>query len=315
VVTRSTGSCLITGWAEFLAKHGLHLGHENHKVHRHEPFSVHLANLGRKTNMFPKGTRVGNAWPPTGEARPLFQKALLAVRRELAARTELDKEAIVAEAESRPAPTRVPPAKEPETPEVNWAGMPRKLHRNKHSLLEQFKGTWSRKLRQLEATTHHIQLKAHAKPVFSGPYRARPHCRQEIAKQVKKMLDLGVIEPSDAEWSILVIVVPKPCGHFRFYVDYRRLNQRTVKDVYPIPRMDDCLDSLGDATVFSTLYCNAGYWTIPVASEDRVKTTFTSHTGLFRFLWLPFGQVNAPTFFQRALENILSGVRLQTSLV
>jgi len=79
--------------------------------------------------------------------------------------------------------------------------------------------------------------------------------------------------------------------------------------------MDDCLDSLGDATVFSTLDCNAGYWQIPVAAEDRDKTTFTSHTGLFRFLRLPFGLVNAPASFQRAFVIILSGLRWQTCLV
>jgi len=112
-----------------------------------------------------------------------------------------------------------------------------------------------------------------------------------------------------------VVVVPKPGGHFRFCVDYRRLNERTVKDVYPIPRMDDCLDSLNDATVFSTLDCNAGYWQIPVAAEDREKTTFTSHTNFFRFIRLPFGLVNAPAFFQRALDIILSGLRWQTCLV
>ena len=74
-----------------------------------------------------------------------------------------------------------------------------------------------------------------------------------------------------------MVVVPKPGGHFRFRVDYRRLSERTVKDVYPIPRMDDCLDSLGDATVFSTLDCNFGYWQIPVAAENETvrRSRFT----------------------------------------
>jgi len=98
-------------------------------------------------------------------------------------------------------------------------------------------------------------------------------------------------------------------------VDYRRLNERKVKNFNPIPRMDDCLDSLGDATVFSTLECNAGYWRIPVAAEDRNKTTFTSHTGSFQFLRLPFGLVNAPASFQRALDIILSCLRWKTCLV
>jgi len=137
----------------------------------------------------------------------------------------------------------------------------------------------------------------------------------EIEKQVKKILDLGVIEPPDAEWSFRVLVVPNPGGHFRFCADYRRLNERTVKNVYPIPRMHDCLDSLGDATVFSAMDSNARSWQIPVAAEDRDKTKFTSHTGLFRFLRLPFGLVNAPASFQRALDIILSSLRWQTCLV
>jgi len=129
------------------------------------------------------------------------------------------------------------------------------------------------------------------------------------------MLDLGVIAPSNAQWSFPVVFVPNPGGHFRFYVDHRRLNERTVKDFYPIPRMDDCADSLGDDTVFSTLDCNSGYWHIPAASKDRYATTLTSRTGMFRLLRLPFGLVNAPTSFKRALDIISSGLRWQTCLV
>jgi len=84
------GSCLIKGRAEFLAKHGLHLAHGlQKKVHRHEPFSVLLFNLGRKTKTFADGTRVRVAEPYTGEARPLSQGALLAVQQELAAWQDL----------------------------------------------------------------------------------------------------------------------------------------------------------------------------------------------------------------------------------
>jgi len=198
---------------------------------------------------------------------------------------------------------------------VNCAGVPTEQHGKVHGLLDQFKGMWSGKLGEIKATTHHIELKPDAKPVYSAPYRAGPYRCLEIEKQVKKMLDPGVMEPSDAEWSFPVVVVRKPGGYFRFCVEYRRLNESTVKDVYPIPRMDDCLDSLGDATAFSTLDCNAGYWQIPVASEDRDKTTFTSHTGLLRILRLRFGLVNAPASFQRGLDIILSGQRWQTCLV
>jgi Reverse transcriptase (RNA-dependent DNA polymerase) len=79
--------------------------------------------------------------------------------------------------------------------------------------------------------------------------------------------------------------------------------------------MDECIDSLGDAAVFTTLDCNSGYWQIPVHPEDRDKTTFTSHYGIYRFLRLPFGLRNAPATFQRSIDIILSGVKWKTCLV
>ena len=108
------------------------------------------------------------------------------------------------------------------------------------------------------------------------------HSLLQIEKQVEKMLDLGVIEPTNAEGSVPIVFVPKPGGHFRFCVDYRGLHELTVKDVKPIHSMENFLDSLVKATVFSTLECNEGHWKIPVAAENRNKTTFTCHTGLLR---------------------------------
>jgi len=170
-----------------LAKHRLHLADGHHrKVHRNESFSVLLINLGRKTKTFSKGTQVWVAEPYTCEARPLFQGAFLAVKQKPAARQELDTQVTMAEAEGPPEPPVVPPTKKPETPEVNWAGVPKDLHGKVHGLLYQLKGMWSGKLGELKATAHHIQLKPDAKPVYSAPYRAVPHRRLEIEKRVKK---------------------------------------------------------------------------------------------------------------------------------
>jgi len=88
-----------------------------------------------------------------------------------------------------------------------------------------------------------------------------------------------------------------------------------VRDVYPLPRMDDCIDFLGDAKVFYTLDCNAGYWQIPVAEEDRDRTTFVCHEGAYRYIPLPFGLPIAPATFQRAIGMILGGLKWKHCLV
>ena len=89
----------------------------------------------------------------------------------------------------------------------------------------------------------------------------------------------------------------------------------TIRDVYPLPRMDDYIDSLGEASVFTTLDCNSGYWQIPIREEDRDKTAFTSHAGTFRFIRMPVGLTNAPATFQRTIDILLSRYRLQSCLV
>ena len=129
------------------------------------------------------------------------------------------------------------------------------------------------------------------------------------------MISSGVTSRSQSEWASLVVLIPKPDGPLRFCVDYRLLNAMTVLDTYSIPRMDECLDSLGEANVFATLDCNSGYCQIPVAEEDRLKTTFTRHAGTFQFNRMPFGLMNAPATFQRMLDILLSGYRWKSCLI
>lgn len=129
------------------------------------------------------------------------------------------------------------------------------------------------------------------------------------------MLDKEVIEPSPSEWASPVVFARKKDGTMRFCVDYRRLNAMTVPESYPIPRMDECLDSLGEAEIFSSLDCNWGYWQLSFSKADIDKTTFTSHYGTYRFKRMPFGLQNAPTTFQRAIDVVLASVKWQFALV
>lgn len=94
------------------------------------------------------------------------------------------------------------------------------------------------------------------------------------------MLQEGVIEPSQAESASPGVLIPKQDGSLRFCVDYLRLNSLKVRDSYPIPRMDECFDSLGDFQVVSTLDCNSGYWKVPIDPADKDKTSSNCHSGL-----------------------------------
>jgi Reverse transcriptase (RNA-dependent DNA polymerase) len=163
--------------------------------------------------------------------------------------------------------------------------------------------------------THRIEVLPGSKPVHAQPYRAGSHVRVAEKTEIDRMQAQQVIEPATCEWASPIVLVPKPDGTLRFCVDYRRLHTITVPDTYPLSRMDECIDSLGDALVFTTLDCNSGYWKIPVHPGDRDKTTFTSHYGIYRFLRLPFGLRNAPATFQRAIDIILSGIKWKTCLV
>ena len=148
---------------------------------------------------------------------------------------------------------------------------------------------WDGRLSQVHSTAHRIQLIPGAKPAYSQPYRAGTKAREAESSEIHRMLRAGVIEPATSEWASPVVLVPKPDGSMRFCIDYRRLNTVTARDSYPLPRMDECIDSLGDARVFSTLDCNSGYWQIPVSPADKEKRPSLRTKVSFSFCECPSG--------------------------
>jgi len=199
--------------------------------------------------------------------------------------------------------------------DLDLSEAPECLHKQIRDMLKTHSSMWDGTLGVIRATEHAIVTLPDALPIRAQPYRTGPFKRQIIADQINKMLKLNVISPSHSAWASPVVIVPKKNGKARFCVDYRRLNNITKKDAYPLPRMEDCLTSLGDAQVVTSLDCTAGYWQVPLRKEDQEKTAFTTHCGIYHWLSMPFGLTNAPATFQRALNIILSGLKWQICLV
>lgn len=128
------------------------------------------------------------------------------------------------------------------------------------------------------------------------------------------MLKRNIVRPSASSWSSPVVLVQKKDGSVRFCVDYRALNKITRKDVYPMPRIDDALDTLQGAEYFSSLDLRSGYWQIPMNEADKEKTAFTTPDGLYEFNVMPFGLCNAPATFERMIGDVLRGLKWKTCL-
>ena len=142
-----------------------------------------------------------------------------------------------------------------------------------------------------------------------------PAERTVVRDEVQKMIDQSVIRPSSSPWASPIVLVKKKDGSTRFCVDYRKLNDITVKDVFPLPRTTDLLESFQGSKYFSTLDAAAGYWQIPMDENSIQKSAFISSEGLFEFLVMPFGLCNAPATFQRTMNCLLAGINGISCLV
>ncbi|GFT76149.1 retrovirus-related Pol polyprotein from transposon 412 [Trichonephila clavipes] len=206
----------------------------------------------------------------------------------------------------------------PLTPDLlENAELPPEQKSSAERLFQEFEVVFSRNSSDIGHTTvtqRRIDTADHP-PIKQHPRRLPFAKQEEVGTLLREMQENDIIEPSSSPWASPIVLVRKKDGSTRFCVDYRKLNDVTKKDSYPLPRIDDTLDNLSGHKWFSTLDLKSGYWQVEIHPEDREKTAFTSGQGLWQFKVMPFGLCNAPATFQRLMETVLKGLTFEACLI
>ncbi|KAJ0752632.1 putative nucleotidyltransferase, Ribonuclease H [Helianthus annuus] len=149
-----------------------------------------------------------------------------------------------------------------------------------------------------------IELQPGAAPIAHAPYRLAPGELQELSNQLQELLDRGFIRPSSSPWGAPVLFVKKKDGSFRMCIDYRELNKVTIRNRYPLPRIDDLFDQLQGSSFYSKIDLRSGYHQVRVREEDVPRTAFRTRYGHYEFLVMPFGMTNAPAVFMDLMNRV-----------
>lgn len=184
-------------------------------------------------------------------------------------------------------------------------------------LLHKFQSTFSKNETDLGVTNmveHEIDT-GDARPIKQPPRRVPLAFANEERKVVQQMEAQGIIRKSSSPWASPVVLVKKKNGKTRCCIDYRRLNTVTRQDAFPLPRVQDCLDTVRGSIFFSTFDLTSGYHHVPVKEDDIPKTAFITKYGLYEFTTMPMGLSTACATFQRLMELILQGLNWQTCII
>ena len=175
------------------------------------------------------------------------------------------------------------------------------------NLLKEYKDLCAKSQTEIGRTdlVKHQIITGEAVPIAQQPYRVNPKNRDFLKQEIAKMETQGIIRKSSSPWASPVVIVEKKDNTRRICVDYRKLNAVTKADVYPLPRVDDLLESFRGANWFTTLDLASGYWQVAMHPNDIEKTAFITPFGLYEFLVMPFGLGWAPGTFQRLMNRVL----------
>ena len=147
-----------------------------------------------------------------------------------------------------------------------------------------------------------------ATPVKQRPYRLNPAKQKYLHEEIEYLLENDFIEPSRSNWSSPCILVPKPDGTYRMCTDYRKVNNETKSDTFPVPRMDDCIDRIGNAKSVTKFDLLKGFWQVPLTDRAKEISAFVTPDGLFQYKVTPFEMKNSPATFQRLINSVTAGL-------
>jgi len=188
--------------------------------------------------------------------------------------------------------------------------------RRLESLLIEYRDIFSQgeyDLGRTHLVEHHIETGDHP-PIRQSLRRQPPLYQKIIQEQTADMLKAGIIRPANSEWAANVVLAKRKDGKLRFCVDYRSLNDASRKDSFPLPRIDQCLDTLVGSQWFSTFDLISGYHQVNMEASSAEKTTFITREGAYQYDVLPFGLASAPATFQRLINGVLQGLNFRTCL-